>query len=293
MKKIIFLILVFCSFLSLDIKAQNPENYYWWGIEWNSFEQYNLNNNPRMSIRAIVQRDYPAIFSCQQLWRYATNCLKVKREYDGDSLVLGFVNGWVDTASMNTWLNQTLITNGTFTAWTGNKPDNWDTIGGGITESSGKCRFNTSGTTGIYYTYATDKGKEYKLVFDVTTATTGSLDVFLNKDSLMLNVDATGTYEIPFTSNNMFLFGQSYKDGRFNPSYLVTNNIVNIFGTGFCPGVGSGNDGANLFKINRNTGEIIEYKYIAFTSAAKADTLLAWLRTFTTSNLFVLIKAIR
>ena len=85
-----------------------------------------------------------------------------------------------------------LITNGDFSAWTGDNPDNWtvteNNVETFVEEDSGKCRLrSTDGTTvGIYQSGILEVGKPYQVSFDIVSVTSGSLK--LGTDNAASNI---------------------------------------------------------------------------------------------------------
>lgn len=87
-------------------------------------------------------------------------------------------------------LGDELVTNGDFTAWTGDNPDWWilattETAGSYVTESSGKARIVSDGSAmGIVRRDLLTIGKTYKITYSIKSVTAGSLKI----------CDETGAY---------------------------------------------------------------------------------------------------
>ena len=79
-----------------------------------------------------VKYTYPALYGFKKLWSGASDsCLILRRSLDNAELSFGFVSGILDTASVRSWLDTNIITNGTFDDATSWVLDNSWAISGG------------------------------------------------------------------------------------------------------------------------------------------------------------------
>lgn len=124
----------------------------------------------------------------------------VTAKLDDDNIVITPTDGFVLKAE-----------NSAFENWTGNTPDDWTQIGGGIQKDEDypvrRAKFlDTSGVgVGVSQDNVMESGKSYKIAISVVEATDGALEVYNGNTKLFANITTATTHELTFqaTSDNI------------------------------------------------------------------------------------------
>lgn len=101
-----------------------------------------------------------------------------------------------------------IITNGDFSAWTADDPDNWTVFGESgvdpmITEVSGACRLYSSGA-GVYIqqSISLESGATYKIRLNVDTVVSGGITIVIRgSESVVATVNTPGKYEWDYVAS--------------------------------------------------------------------------------------------
>jgi hypothetical protein len=124
--------------------------------------------------------------------------------YPGHKLVIKdsankTLTGYIKAAGTGETLGSELLTNGTFTDWTGDNPDGW-TVYEKVDETSrvtedpaGKCRIVTDGSAVYIQQNVGTSGALHKYSIDIDTLVTGKLDLRIILGVVYIAFESTGT----------------------------------------------------------------------------------------------------
>ena len=115
-----------------------------------------------------VKNTYPALYGFKKLWSgVSDSCVILRRSLDNAELSFGFVNDLLDTASVRSWLDTNIITNGTFDDATSWVLDNSWAISGGTANYDAVGNIKYLRQDGITITL----GQAYRLIFEISVDT--------------------------------------------------------------------------------------------------------------------------